>query len=641
MAGLEGWNPFGVSLNIYASGSNVKRKSKTEYTVDIAASWGMYHAGNSTNYGMDASSGGQTKTLNSEDNYSSGSSGSFTGTYSISANDSGTKQISVTFRNYNSYWGHSATKTLTFDVTVPAYPSYTVSYDANGGTGEPASHKKWHDEGTTLWDSGYNPTRTGYIFVTWNTKADGTGTNYAPGAAYTENANVTFYAQWKRIEYTIKYDANGGSLGSVPASQTKKWGIDLMLSSGTPTYEGYNFKGWNTAKDGTGTAYASGATYKANQAAILYAQWQEKTYTVTYNANGGSLGSVPATQTKKHFDNNFKLSTNSPTRDKYNFVGWSTVKNTGEATSDDADYQPGQAYKDNKNITLYALWSLAYIAPTVNITEVRRCLQNGAFKEDGKYIKVSFTWSVDTTIDSANIANDIKIEYKTVEATLWKVAYTENPAKASGVESIVVGKGDILPEKTYDIKVIVSDEGGSREEHMSMQQQFRTLDFGNEGNTVALGKIASNEKGVEFGAASRFVGIGIYKDIAMQDYDEIKGFIIDQGYKIIRNSGESICYWRYEKYDDGTVQLWGDMMIDSFVIDTPYNGWYKGTAPRFVFPFEVTDINAFPSIGSVADAMFTTSVSKLATDGCYIVVGSPTSYKGVAHITVYIEGLVV
>ena len=71
--------------------------------------------------------------------------------------------------------------------------------------------------------------------------------------------------------YTISYNANGGS--SAPSAQTKDGGIDLTLSSTAPTRSGYAFAGWNTQADGSGTHYASGATFTGNTNTTLYAQW--------------------------------------------------------------------------------------------------------------------------------------------------------------------------------------------------------------------------------------------------------------------------------------------------------------------------------------------------------------------------------
>ncbi len=159
--------------------------------------------------------------------------------------------------------------------------TYTVSYNANGGSGAPGSQTKTHGVALTL--SSTKPTREGYTFTGWNTKADGSGTAYASGGSYTGNASVTLYAQWKINTYTVSYNANGGT--GAPGSQTKTYGVALTLSSTKPTREGYTFTGWNTKADGTGTAYASGASYTANASVTLYAQWKENTLTINYYSN--------------------------------------------------------------------------------------------------------------------------------------------------------------------------------------------------------------------------------------------------------------------------------------------------------------------------------------------------------------------
>ena len=264
--------------------------------------------------------------------------------------------------------------------------SYTISYNANGGSGAPGSQTKTH--GTDLTLSSTKPTRSGYNFSKWTTGKDGSGTSYAPGATYNANASITLYAQWisackwttadacqkanpgytckstgtdgacwdvdKPSTYTISYNANGGR--GAPGSQTKTYGTDLKLSSTKPTRSGYTFVNWNTKSDGSGTNYASGATYNTNANITLYAIWKTNSsggdtttkYTVSYNANGGS--GVPGNQVKTH-GSNLKLSSTKPTRSGYTFVNWNT-KGDGTGKS----YVPGATYSTDANLTLYAIW---------------------------------------------------------------------------------------------------------------------------------------------------------------------------------------------------------------------------------------------------------------------------------------------
>lgn len=153
--------------------------------------------------------------------------------------------------------------------TVPALDSYTVAYDANGGSGAPSSQTKWYGESLTL--SSTKPTRTGYSFQGWSTSSD-TTVEYDSGASYTENAAVTLYAVWKANTYPVKYDANGGT--GAPGNQTKTYGQTLKLSTTIPTLENYNFLGWGTSASATTVSYAAGADYTVNAAITLYAIWE-------------------------------------------------------------------------------------------------------------------------------------------------------------------------------------------------------------------------------------------------------------------------------------------------------------------------------------------------------------------------------
>ena len=153
-------------------------------------------------------------------------------------------------------------------VSISALPSYAVSYNANGGSGAPASQTKYYNQSLTL--SSTKPTRANYVFKNWNTASGGTGTTYNPGASYTSNAALTLYAQWY-APYTVTYNANGGTGG--PTTQTKVYNTNLTLTTSTPTRSGYAFVKWNTASDGSGTSYSSGATYSANANVTLYAVW--------------------------------------------------------------------------------------------------------------------------------------------------------------------------------------------------------------------------------------------------------------------------------------------------------------------------------------------------------------------------------
>lgn len=159
--------------------------------------------------------------------------------------------------------------------------TYTISYKANSGTGTDQAQTVTY--GVSWTTKGAIYTKTGYTQTSWNTKADGTGTNYSLNAGQTNQqlSNLTLYAQWKANTYTVTLDANGGSVS--PTSKT----VTYDSTYGTlpvPTRAGYKFLGWYTAKSG-GTQITSSTkvTITANQ--TLYAQW-EPMNVAYYNDNG-------------------------------------------------------------------------------------------------------------------------------------------------------------------------------------------------------------------------------------------------------------------------------------------------------------------------------------------------------------------
>lgn len=272
MATVSQWTPFEVALDLTATASSITRTSATQFTFKLNVSWKTHWDGAKTNFGMSVHTDGLGTKIVSAYNGSARSSGSatYTVTRSISGNGSATKSVLVTFRNFNDDTHEGASKGVSFNITVPAWTSYTVSYNANGGSGAPGSQTKWKNQ--TLALSSTKPTRTGYTFQKWNTKSDGTGTSYNPGASYTANAKVTLYAIWKANTWSVYYNLNGGT-GSFP-SQTKTYGQTLKLHTHSPTKTDYTFKGWGTTSTATNPSYQPGGSYITNATVTMYAIWE-------------------------------------------------------------------------------------------------------------------------------------------------------------------------------------------------------------------------------------------------------------------------------------------------------------------------------------------------------------------------------
>ncbi|MBO7572156.1 MAG: InlB B-repeat-containing protein [Bacteroidales bacterium] len=149
--------------------------------------------------------------------------------------------------------------------------------------------------------------------------------------------------------FTVTFDANGGS-GTMNA-QAFGSGVEQALSANTFTKEHNNFVGWNTVADGSGTAYTDGQSITITESMTLYAQWTPITYTITFNANGGS-----GTMAEQIFAAGVEqtITANAFTRTYYTFIGWNTVAD-GSGTA----YTNGQSITATENMTLYAQWEVA------------------------------------------------------------------------------------------------------------------------------------------------------------------------------------------------------------------------------------------------------------------------------------------
>ena len=262
-----------------------------------------------------------------------------------------------------------------FTLTAQWTPwKHTVRYDANAKDdtsvkGIPVSQSKTANVDITL--SSDIPTRNGYTFLGWNTKADGNGTAYASGATYThdqDGGTVTLYAQWTPWKHVLHYNKNvptsstSQTVSNMPVDQTKTFGQLMTISNLVPTRKGYTFAGWYTQSNGTGTKYNPGSNYAADQnggTVNLYAKWTPWTYNIKYDQNVKSTSSsktvtdMPAAQTKTQ-EIDVTLSSMTPKRNGYIFAGWSTSANGNVV------YQPGAEYKNDQNggtVTLYAKWT--------------------------------------------------------------------------------------------------------------------------------------------------------------------------------------------------------------------------------------------------------------------------------------------
>jgi len=218
--------------------------------------------------------------------------------------------------------------------------SYKLTFDANGGNVSTTS--KSVSYGST-YGTLPTPTRTGYSFAGWYTAVSG-GTKVTASTTYTATYNQTLYARWKAEGYTVTFNANKGSVST--ASKSVSYG-SAYGTLPAPTRAGYSFDGWYTAVSG-GTKVTENTTYTVTSNQTLYAHWTVKTYTLTLDANGGSVS--PSSKTIAYGSTYGTLPT--PTRAGYSFDGWYTAASGGTKVTENTTYTVAS------NQTLYAHWTV-------------------------------------------------------------------------------------------------------------------------------------------------------------------------------------------------------------------------------------------------------------------------------------------
>ena len=214
------------------------------------------------------------------------------------------------------------------------------------------------------------PTRTGYTFGNWFSNVALTTLVGSAGANYEPSTNLTLYAKWNPVNYTVTYNStnvvSGSTInstsGTVPTDGSN-YNIGQLVSvksnSGSLARTGYSFAGWVTSADGTGTAVNSGETIQVGSQSInLYPKWTANTYTISYNLNGGSgsLTGAPTSWTVGNSD--VTLPTTGITRTGYTFGNGSG----GYWSSTQGGAAVANTYSNIGNVTLYAIWTVKTIA---------------------------------------------------------------------------------------------------------------------------------------------------------------------------------------------------------------------------------------------------------------------------------------
>lgn len=250
--------------------------------------------------------------------------------------------------------------------------TYTVNYNANGGSGTVTPSSFTYDTPDKLRTNTYS--KTGYYLEKgkeWNTRPDGSGTNYASGQETTNltannGATITLYANWKPVVVSITTEKKGGTGGSNRFYETYGIGFYSESSSKTsitsitpPQKTGYTFQGYyecfypsgQKITDKNGKILISDTYYVKNS--TIYASYEPKTYTITFDKQGGIGGSDSV---HPIYDEVLPFA-EAPIKTGYAFQGYYTKPN-GKGTLYYNEFMASDTiYKKDGNITLYAHWT--------------------------------------------------------------------------------------------------------------------------------------------------------------------------------------------------------------------------------------------------------------------------------------------
>ncbi|MBR3289102.1 MAG: InlB B-repeat-containing protein, partial [Lachnospiraceae bacterium] len=234
--------------------------------------------------------------------------------------------------------------------------SYTINYNANGGSVSPESFTKTYD--TAYTEELAEPTKRGYTFAGWFTDNNVFNKPYdkTKDDIYEEGKTTPYYiyAKWTAKNYTIHYYLNGG-INTGSSEFEKTFGTPYTGEIANPTKTGYTFGGWYIDNNTFNIAYdrTKDDIYEEGTVAYgIYAKWNPKSYTINYNANGGT---VSPTSFNKEYDNPYTENLAMPVKAGYTFGGWyrdNTTFNSEYNKNNDDIYLEGTT-----TYTIYAKWT--------------------------------------------------------------------------------------------------------------------------------------------------------------------------------------------------------------------------------------------------------------------------------------------
>lgn len=289
------------------------------------------------------------------------------------------------------------------------------------------------------------------------------------------------------VKYYVNVDGNRVKSGTW---KPKKGTTSGTIASGTTTIK-HNADGTHAQIRAYAKVYDTGFSPSSadDYSPYLSLPTIKRTFTVSYNANGGT--GAPASQTKT-YGVNLTLSSTIPTRAGYTFKGWAKTS-TGAVA-----YPAGGTYSDNSAITLYAVWEIAGNIKIASYSSIR-CDKNGVAADEGTWGKFTCTYILSG--QELNEGSITTARYRASDVSTWtNIANTNishgNHSKPANTSSLSVNVScsisNLLLDKSYVIELTVTDSYGNTaiaSDYIS--QAYFTMDFLAGGKGIGIGTVAS------------------------------------------------------------------------------------------------------------------------------------------------------
>ena len=551
------------------------------------------------------------------------------------APDKGYKVASVKYNNTDATKADDTHFTFTMPasnvtVTASCQPiTYTITYNNVEGATFAASNPVSYtveSEAITL----NNPIKTGYTFGGWTgTDLDGiTQTVTIPSGS---NGDRAYTANWTAHTYSVQFNGNGATDGEMSA-QSFTYDEPKELTANAYTRTGYTFTGWNTAADGTGTAYTDGQTVQNltaenGAAVILYAQWTANTYTVHFVAGIPVHGEM-ADQTFTYDQEATALTKNAFSTTTGQWLRWNTEADGSGTNYEDEALVQNLTAEDGGVVTLYAQWRLQHRFNYDNT--IFRCYNVGNSNQvywayAGETVMVEVidgtseytirvvngdgeTITLDAGTNTFVMPNEeVWITYTSVKKMAYTticlddfdswddVAYLYDASQPTVTPTVVVKDGETVLTEGTDYTVEITNNTGS-----ATQMVTATVTV-----TGMGGYVGTNT--VEF----RITPFNIANC-------EIKGMeAYDDGYGVYYPLERNVQVWNGDtKLEVGTDYSLDVESADSYVVGQFYNATVKGTGDwggSKTFQFKVVELHH--TVVFVANGGSGTMASDVATKG--------------------------